>query len=458
MDQSNPAELVSHLRASFNAGKTRPLEWRLGQLRALGRMLTEQEAAFSEAAEADLGKSNLEFFLTELNVLQLEIQDTCKKLRRWMKPSRTGTPLVTQPGKSRIHKDPLGVVLILSAWNYPVNLAIAPMIGAIAAGNCVVLKPSEVAANTSALLTRLLTEYCDQDCVRVYEGAVPETTALLVERFDHILYTGNGHVGRIIMAAASKHLTPVTLELGGKSPVYVHPDADLEMTARRILWGKFTNAGQTCIAPDYLLVHKDIHDRLLEIMASTARDFYGEDPSQSPDYGRIINARHHRRVMALMGSGTPVTGGVGDEATRYIAPTILKDVSPDSPAMQDEIFGPVLPVLPIDGPDAAIAFVNDRPKPLALYVFSGQKSVVNAFIERTSSGGVTVNHVMLHFAVMGLPFGGVGESGQGAYHGRHTFETFTHHKSVLRKPLAIDPAILYPPYTDKKKAWLKRLV
>jgi len=458
MNSTHPGELVSHLRASFNAGKTRSTEWRLGQLRALARMLTEQEAALNEAAEADLGKSNLEFFLTELSVLRNEIDDACKKLRRWMKPSRTKTPLVTQPGKSRIHKDPLGVVLILSAWNYPVNLAIAPMVGAIAAGNCIVLKPSEVAANTSALLARLIAEYCDPDCIRVYEGAVPETTALLAERFDHILYTGNGHVGRIIMAAASKHLTPVTLELGGKSPVYVHPDADLGMTARRILWGKFTNAGQTCIAPDYLLVHKDVYEPLLEVMASTVRDFYGDDPSQSADYGRIINERHHRRVMALMGSGTPVVGGHGDEATRYIAPTILRDVSVDSPIMQDEIFGPVLPVLPIDGPDAAIAFVNDRPKPLALYVFSGQNNVIDAFIERTSSGGVTVNHVMLHFAVMGLPFGGVGESGQGAYHGRHTFETFTHHKSVLRKPLAVDPALQYPPYTDKKTTWLKRLV
>ncbi len=458
MDQNQPRELVRHLRASFNAGKTRSIEWRLGQLRALERMITEQEAALNEAAEADLGKSNLEFFLTELSVLQKEITDTCKKLRGWMKPSRTGTPLVTQPGKSRIHKDPLGVVLILSAWNYPVNLAIAPMIGAIAAGNCVLLKPSEVAGNTSALLARLFAEYCDQDCIRVYEGGVPETTALLEERFDHILYTGNGRVGRIIMAAASKHLTPVTLELGGKSPVYIHPDVDLEMTARRIIWGKFTNAGQTCIAPDYLLVHKDVYEPLVEIMAATVKAFYGEDPSQSSDYGRIVNARHHRRVMALMDSGTPVVGGTGDEETRYIAPTILRDVALDSPVMQDEIFGPVLPILPIDGPDAAIAFVNERPKPLALYVFSGQNQVVDAFIDRTSSGGITVNHVMLHFAVMGLPFGGVGESGLGAYHGRHTFETFTHHKSVLRKPLAIDPALLYPPYTDKKKTWLKRLV
>ena len=458
MDNSNPAELVSHLRASFDAGKTRSIEWRLGQLRALERLLVEQESALIEALVADLGKPPLEVYLAETSVLQKELSETRKRLRKWMKPTRTSTPLVTQPGKSRIHKDPLGVVLILSAWNYPVNLAIAPMIGAIAAGNCVVLKPSEVAANTSALLARLLTEYCDPDCVRVYEGGVPETTALLEQRFDHILYTGNGHVGRIIMTAAAKHLTPVTLELGGKSPVYVHPDADLKMVARRILWGKFTNAGQTCIAPDYILAHRDIYETLLEEMAATVRRFYGEDPSQSADYARIINARHHRRVMALIDSGTPVVGGTGDEEARYIAPTILKDVALDSPIMQEEIFGPVLPVLSIDGPDEAIALINARPKPLALYVFSGLKKVVNAFIERTSSGGVTVNHVMLHFAVLGLPFGGVGESGQGAYHGRHTFETFTHHKSVLTKPLAVDPALLYPPYTDKKKSWLKRLV
>jgi len=287
---------------------------------------------------------------------------------------------------------------------------------------------------------------------------VPETTALLAERFDHIFYTGNGTVGRIVMTAAAKHLTPVTLELGGKSPCIVDRDIDVDVAARRICWGKFVNAGQTCVAPDYLLVHRAVAKPMLAALKSTLESFYGPDPAASPDYGRIINERHHQRLTKLLVGQTAFVGGTGDEATRYIAPTILTDVAEDAPVMAGEIFGPILPVLLVDDVDAAIRFVNARPKPLALYLFSKDKTEQRKVLERTSSGGVSVNHTWMHLSVHDLPFGGVGESGMGAYHGRASFETFTHHKSVLTKPLFIDPDFAYPPYTAGKRKIVKMLV
>ena len=290
------------------------------------------------------------------------------------------------------------------------------------------------------------------------EGGIPETTALLAERFDHILYTGNGTVGRIVMAAAAKHLTPVTLELGGKSPCYVHRSADLKTTCRRIAWGKFTNAGQTCIAPDYILVDESIHDQFLKQLVDTVKSFYGDNPQEGQRFCRIINERHFDRLMGLMDSGTAATGGQGDRDDRYIAPTLLTDVDPASPVMANEIFGPILPILKVSGEDEAVSFINGRPKPLALYIFTGESPVADGILTRTSSGGATVNHTMLHFAVSDLPFGGVGESGMGAYHGRASFDTFSHRKSVLRKPFMIDPSIMYPPYDESKEKWLKRLM
>jgi aldehyde dehydrogenase (NAD+) len=340
-----------------------------------------------------------------------------------------------------------------------VQLVIGPVIGAIAAGNCVVIKPSEVAARSSAILAELVPKYLDPDAVRVVEGGVPETTALLAERFDHVFYTGNGTVGRIVMEAAAKHLTPVTLELGGKSPCYVDRDVDLDVTARRIAWGKWVNAGQTCVAPDYLLVHEAVADALVEKLRGTLRDFYGDDPKASPSYARIVNERHHRRLLALLGDGErAVIGGEHDEKERYIAPTVLRDVRPDARVMGDEIFGPILPMLTVKGPDEAIAFVNARPKPLALYVFSRRREVADDVLARTSSGGACVNDCVTHLGVPELPFGGVGASGMGAYHGRASFETFSHKKSVLVKGTSIDPALRYPPYTDDKEKWARRLV
>jgi aldehyde dehydrogenase (NAD+) len=451
--------LVAKLRDTFDSGRTRSYEWRIAQLDGLGRLLAENEKAILAALHADVGKPALEAYTAEVAYTAGEVAHTRKQLRGWMKPERVSTPIVTQPGVSRIHREPLGVVLIIGPWNYPFQLLGGPLLGALAAGNCAVVKPSEVAPATSALVAELLPKYLDPDAVLVVEGGVPETTALLEERFDHIFYTGNGTVARVVMAAAAKHLTPVTLELGGKSPCIVDRDVDLDVAAKRIAWGKFFNAGQTCVAPDYLLVHEDVHDALLEKLSETLREFYGNDPKTSPDYGRIVNARHHQRLMKLLpGSGEIVAGGQADETERYLAPTILRDVPADSPVMAGEIFGPILPVLKIKSIEEAIRFINARPKPLALYVYSKNDDVAQQVLDRTSSGGAVVNHCWLHLAVPGLPFGGVGESGMGAYHGKQTFETFSHRKAVLKKPTSIDPPLMYPPYTESKATWIRRLL
>ncbi|HTJ80953.1 MAG TPA: aldehyde dehydrogenase family protein [Polyangiaceae bacterium] len=452
------AALVDSLRAEFDRGKTRSLEWRLEQLEGIRRFLKDREEAILEALASDLGKPRLEAHSTEVSFTLTEIAETKRSLKKWMSPDKVSSPLLVQPAKSFIHKDPLGVVLIIAPWNYPLGLVLGPLVGAVAAGNCVVIKPSEVAPKTSAVLAQYLAEYVDPSCVAVVEGGVQETTEILAQRFDHIFYTGNGTVGRIVMAAAAKHLTPVTLELGGKSPTIVDRSANLEVAVKRIAWGKFSNAGQTCVAPDYVLCHRDVYEGFLDRMADTVRNFYGADPQKSPDYGRIVNVRHHKRLVALLGSGRIVAGGQTDEADRYIAPTVLRDVSPDSPVMQDEIFGPILPVLAVDSIDDAVSFVNRRDKPLALYVYAEDSAVSEDVIRRTTSGGAAVNHAWMHLANHDLPFGGVGESGMGAYHGKASFDCFTHHRSVLVKPTSLDAPILYPPYDDTKKKIIKMLL
>lgn len=459
VDPAELPQLCATLRQSFDAGRTRSLAWRRDQLRALARLVDQCEAEICAALYEDLGKPTLEAALAEVLVVRKEALAAADSLEDWTAPEKVPTPVFAQPGRSTIQREPLGLVLIIGAWNYPFHLTMLPLIGAIAAGNCAIVKPSEVAPATSALLARLLPRYLDPDCIRVVEGAVDETTALLRERFDHIFYTGNGTVGRIVMRAAAEHLTPVTLELGGKSPCIVDERVKLTTAARRIAWGKFWNAGQTCVAPDYVLVHERIHDALVDALRATLREFYGDDPRQSPDYSRIVNARHHQRLVRLLDrrSGTVAVGGQHDVDDRYIAPTILTEVPSDAPVMADEIFGPILPVLKISGADEAVAFVNARPKPLALYVFSSEAAFCDTILERTSSGGASVNHVWMHLANPHLPFGGVGESGMGAYHGRSSFECFSHHRSVLRKPFLLDPPLAYPPYTEAKKAWLERL-
>lgn len=456
--QGTAAALAGALRGYFRTGVTKTLAWRLSQLDALEHLLKEREADILDALRADLGKPETEAFTSEVGMIVTEVRHMRKKLHLWMKPERVRTSMIAAPGRSYIYREPLGVSLIMAPWNYPFQTAVLPLVGALAAGNCAVLKPSEVSQHCSAMLAKWIPKYLDPKAVQVFEGGVPETTALLREKWDHIFYTGNGKVGRIVMEAASKHLTPVTLELGGKSPCIVDETADLDTAAKRIVYGKFFNAGQTCVAPDYVLVHDRVHDALLNRMVSAIREFYGEDPKQSPDFGRIINERHHARLTRLLEGVDVATGGQTDVDDRYIAPTILKNVNESDAVMQEEIFGPILPVISVPNMSAALAFVNRGDRPLALYCFSKSKDNQERVIGGTSAGGTTINHVWMHVGVAALPFGGVGESGMGAFHGRHSFEAFSHRRGVLKKPASLDPPLMFPPYSPRKLRWIKRLL
>ncbi|MEV2275522.1 aldehyde dehydrogenase family protein [Nocardiopsis sp. NPDC049922] len=451
--------IVDRLRAAFASGRTKPIAWRREQLRALRRLLTEERPTLEKALKADLGKSPVEAHTSEIGFVVNEIDHTLKHLASWLRPQRVSVPMALAPAKARRVREPLGTVLIIAPWNYPVNLSLAPLVGAIAAGNTALLKPSELAPATSAALAELLPRHLDTEAVAVVEGGVPESTALLEQHFDHIFYTGNGAVARIVMAAAVKHLTPVTLELGGKSPAIVEPGVDLAATARRLAWGKYTNAGQTCVAPDYVLAVGDTADELERELAAAITEMFGDDPRTSPDYGRIVNERHFDRLTALLDSGTVVAGGDHDRDALYIAPTVLGGVSADTPVMAEEIFGPVLPVIRVPDLDAAIAFVNERDKPLSLYAFTDSEETKRRLTTQTSSGGLAFGLPIAHLAVPDLPFGGVGESGMGAYHGAASVDTFSHTKSVLDKSLFMDTMrVAYAPVTDLKERILRRML
>lgn len=454
-------EAVAAARRTFDRGVTKPREWRVAQLRALRSLLVDHEDEIAEALHDDLGKSATESWITETGFVVREIDHTLRHLRAWTSPRRVGVPLSLAPGRATLVREPLGVVLVIAPWNYPVQLCLAPLVGALAAGNAVVIKPSEVAPATSAVLARLLPQHLDASAVHVVEGGVPETTALLAERFDHIFYTGNGAVGRIVLEAAARHLTPVTLELGGKSPAYVADDADLEVTARRLVWGKFTNAGQTCVAPDYVIASRSTLRALKPLLAQAIREAFGDDPLESPDYGRIVSRRHFERLTALVDPARVVIGGRSDEASRYLAPTVVEVADPDDPrelVMREEIFGPVLPLVEVDDLAAAIDVVNRRDKPLALYVFTTSEEVRRRFVRDTSSGALGVNIALAHLAVPGLPFGGVGASGMGAYHGERSVELFSHTKSVLSMPTRPDTTVwVRPPFTALKQQVVARV-
>ncbi|MFF4505228.1 aldehyde dehydrogenase family protein [Streptomyces sp. NPDC001401] len=432
-----PADVVARLRATFRTGRTKPVEWRTAQLRRLRELLTENGPDLAAALHADLGKSSTEAHRTEIDFTVREIDHTLDHLADWLRPEAAPVPAhLGADASAWTQYDPLGVVLVIAPWNYPAQLLLAPLVGALAAGNAVVAKPSELAPATSAALARLLPAYLDTDAVAVVEGGIPETTALLAERFDHIFYTGNGAVGRIVMRAAAEHLTPVTLELGGKSPAFVDRDTDLDVVADRLARGKFLNAGQTCVAPDYVLTDPATAAALEPAFTRAVQALYGTDPSASAEYGRIINERHFDRLAGLLDSGRAVVGGGSDHTTKYIAPTVLADVDPKSPVMQEEIFGPILPIVTVSDLDAAIDFINDRDKPLALYVFSESAETRGRIAAETSSGGLGHGLPLAHLTVSDLPFGGVGESGMGRYHGRYSIETFSHRKAVLQKPLS----------------------
>lgn len=452
---------VQHLRNTYGTGRTRSLQWRLDQLEGLANLVKENESAICDALMADLGKDTTEAYITEMSLVLSELASMRSKLKRWLQPKMVKPSLAILPATAYTVLEPLGVVLIIAPWNYPVQLLLAPAIGALAAGNAVVLKPSELAPHTANLMADLIPQYLDPSAVSVIEGGVPQTTMLLEQYFDHIFYTGNGKVGRIVMAAAAKNLTPVTLELGGKSPTYVDESADLVTVAKRIAWGKFTNAGQTCVAPDYVMATPGAALQLPALIAEAVADMYGHDPKKGP-YGRIINDNHFGRLTDLVkdpANGTIATGGEYDGQTKYLAPTVLVDVGLDAPIMEEEIFGPILPIIVVSDESEAIAHINSGDKPLALYVFSERKDVRRRFLKETSSGAITFNLPVAHLAVPDLPFGGVGESGMGAYHGRRSLEIFSHEKSVVSKPLNPDTlALIYPPISGKRSGLLRRLL
>ncbi|XP_021059220.1 aldehyde dehydrogenase family 3 member B2 isoform X1 [Mus pahari] len=446
---AGPSEATLHrLREAFNAGQTRPAEFRTAQLRGLGHFLQENKELLQDALAKDVGKSAFESDMSEIILCQNEVDLALKNLQTWMKDEPVSTNLLTKLSSAFIRKEPFGLVLIIAPWNYPLNLMIIPLVGAIAAGNCVVLKPSEISKNTEKVLAELLPQYLDQSCFAVMLGGPEETGQLLKHKFDYIFFTGSPRVGKIVMAAAAKHLTPITLELGGKNPCYVDDNCDPQTVANRVAWFRYFNAGQTCVAPDYILCSQEMQERLVPALQNAIMRFYGDNPQTSPNLGRIINQKHFKRLQGLLGCGRVAIGGQSDEGERYIAPTVLVDVQETEPVMQEEIFGPILPLVTVRSLDEAISFINRREKPLALYAFSNNNQVVNQMLERTSSGGFGGNDGFLYLTLPALPLGGVGNSGMGRYHGKFSFDTFSHQRACLLRSPGMEKLndLRYPPY------------
>jgi aldehyde dehydrogenase (NAD+) len=452
------SSIVQQSRQAFDSGITRPLSWRKTQLETMITMLEKHQDELSAALKVDLGRGVEEAWLYDIGFTITEVKLMLKNLKKWTAPRKVPTPMVTKPASSMRVPQPLGVVCVIAPWNYPVQLLLIPAAGAIAAGNAVVMKPSEVSSETSRVLAKIVPLYFTDKAVAIVEGGVQETTELLKQKFDHIFYTGNGAVGRVVMRAAAENLTPVTLELGGKSPTIVDASANIAVAARRIAWAKYVNAGQTCVAPDYVLAHKSIANELVEAIRTSITEFYGEDPHASKDYSRVISPKHFSRLTSLISSGKVAIGGQSEQAERYIAPTVLVDVDQNSAVMQEEIFGPILPVLEVGSIDEAIGFVNSRPHPLALYVFAQNNSVNEKVVAETTSGGVTVNGTIMHMTGPYLPFGGIGESGMGAYHGQSGVDVFQHLKPVLKRSTMLDAPLAYPPYTKRKFSILKKFI
>ncbi len=446
---STVSDLLTHQRDFFATGKTRDLGFRLEALNKLRTAIVAYQADIIAAVRQDLGRPEFEGYF-EVGVIS-ELDYIIKHLHKWAKRRKASLPLSQWPSSAWVQPEPLGVALIIGPWNYPFQLMISPLMGAIAAGNCAMLKPSELAPATSGVLANLVESTFAPAHVALVEGGVDVAQALLAETFDHIFFTGGERVGKIVMQAAAQHLTPVTLELGGKSPCIVDTDINLDVAVKRIVWGKFLNAGQTCIAPDYLLVHESVKPALVKALQQRLRDCYGDDPAQSPDYSRIVNDRQFDRLVNLLDQGTVLAGGVHDRRDRYIAPTLLDDVTWYHPVMQEEIFGPILPILTYRQLPEAIAAINQRPKPLALYLFSHDQQVQKTVLDQTSAGSVCLNDTIFKVSAWELPFGGVGQSGMGAYHGKYSFDTFSNLKSVMKRPSWLDIDWRYPPYQGKVK-------
>lgn len=452
------AEQLKDLRRYYDSGATKSYEFRKEQLKKLKAAVLQYENEIYEALYSDLKKCKEETYAAEIGLLLAEINVALKNLRRWMAPQRAATDLVNLPSQSKIYKDPLGVVLIISPWNYPLQLALIPLVGAIAGGNCAVVKPSELSSATSAVIEKIISQTFSPGYIKVIlgDGAEKIPEMMNVFRFDHIFYTGSIPVGRSIYQAAAKDLIPVTLELGGKTPAIVEADADIALASKRIVFGKFLNTGQTCIAPDYLLVHESIKEKLVIRMKSDIEKFYTKDPAQSYEYGKIINERRFDKLLTYLSQGKIIAGGKHNRSKLYIEPTILDDVSMEAPVMNEEIFGPVLPILSFASREEALQIVQHNPNPLALYLFTSSSKNEKEWVQSVAFGGGYINNTAWHFTNHHIPFGGVGNSGMGVYHGKHSFDTFTRAKAVMKAPTWFDPSLKYPPFKGRLKIfkWL----
>lgn len=440
-------------KAFFNTQQTKDISFRKEQLKKLSKAIKSYESDILEALYTDLGKNKVEAYATEIGITLKSIKNARKELKNWTKTKNVDTPLYLFPTKSYIKKEPYGTVLIIAPFNYPFQLVFEPLIGAIAAGNTAIIKPSELTPNVARVIKRLINETFDANYIEVIEGGIEETQTLIHLPFDYVFFTGSENVGKIVYQAASENLVPVTLEMGGKSPVIVDETANIKVASERICFGKFTNAGQTCVAPDYILVHESVKDDLITALSKTLREFYGQNIQQSPDYGRIVNLKHYHRLTSLLNSEQMniVFGGHSDEDERYIEPTLVDHVTSDSAIMQEEIFGPILPILTYQSLDEAIAFIHQRPKPLSLYLFSEDENATQRVINELSFGGGAINDTLMHLANPKLPFGGVGASGMGRYHGKYSFDTFTHEKSYIFKSTRLESGVHLPPYKGKFK-------
>ena len=453
---SDIVSIMEKQRKFYSTGETLPISFRKEKLRALLASIEKHEAEILAALYEDLNKSSFEGYITEVSIVKDEIKFTLKHLSRWAKPKRVKTPITLFPGKSYRYREPYGITLIMAPWNYPFQLTLAPVVGSISGGNCTVVKPSNYSPATSAIIRKVLSECFAEDYIAVVEGGRDANQALLQQKFDYIFFTGGVTVGKLVMEAASKNLTPVSLELGGKSPCIVDKTADIDLTAKRIMWGKFVNAGQTCVAPDYILVESVVKDELIAAMKKWIVKFHGEKPLEDPELPKIITQKHFERLSAFVdgrnaANGSVAFGGSTNPATRQIEPTLLDSPTPDSPVMSEEIFGPVMPVIPVQDMNAAVAYVLSRPKPLALYYFTRNKKAQERMVKTVPYGGGCINDTLIHLATPYMPFGGVGNSGMGHYHGKESFTTFTHEKSVLKRGAWPDVPLRYQPYGDKLK-------
>lgn len=450
-------EIVKLQKDYYLSGKTLELTFRLNALKKLQAAIKEHENDVFEALKKDLNKAPFESYASEIGLVYTELKDAIHNLYRWNRKKRVRTPIVHFKSTSYIVSEPYGVALIMSPWNYPFQLTIAPLIGAIAGGNCNVIKPSAYSPATSAIIAKIIRESFPEKYIAVIEGGREANQELLKEKFDYIFFTGSVSVGKLVMESASKHLTPVTLELGGKSPCIVAKDADIDLSAKRIIWGKTLNSGQTCVCPDYLLVHRDVKQELINAMKKYITRFYGEEPCRNKEFPRIVNEKHFNRLKNLIDGSEIICGGDSNEATLQISPTLLDHVTWNDPVMQEEIFGPILPILEYEDIEEVITMVNSHPKPLALYLFTRSKELEDRIVKCVPFGGGCINDTLVHLATSYMPFGGVGDSGMGGYHGKWSFDTFTHKKSILKKSNMLDINIRYAPYKDKLKLLKKML-